>query len=96
MTGVAQSENPAKRPFRDAVAMTTGPAGADASERAVALAGVRSGKPMREIAVDLYGADAVAADWHPDGWMRAQVRRLVHRARTAAGAGSGDAATGSS
>ena len=30
------------------------------------LAGIRSGKSMREIAVDLYGADMVEADWHID------------------------------
>ena len=32
----------------------------DAAMWAVALAGVRSGKSMREIVVDLYGADEVA------------------------------------
>ena len=76
--------------------MMAEPAGADASELAVVLAGVRSRKSMREIGVDLYGADAVAADWHLDGWMRAQVRRLVHRARAALRAGSGSADAGTS
>ena len=61
--------------------------GDDAAMRAVVLAGIRSGKPMREIAVDLYGAERVAADWHSDSRMRAKVRRLVYRARAASGAG---------
>ncbi len=67
--------------------MTAGHGGADAAMTAVALAGLRSGKSMREIAVDLYGADRVAAGWHGDGRMRAKVRRLVHRARAAPGEG---------
>ncbi len=67
--------------------MTAGSAGDDAAMRAVALAGVRSGKSMREIAVDLYGAERVAADWHADSRMRAKVRRLVSRVRDASGAG---------
>lgn len=74
--------------------MTARPVGAGASERAVALAGIRSGKSTREIAVDLWGADQVAADWDPDGWMWAKVRRLVRHARAATGAGSGDADIG--
>ena len=65
--------------------MTAGHDRDDASMRAVALAGIRSGKSMREIAVGLYGADAVAADWHVDSRMRAKVRRLVDRARAASG-----------
>ena len=65
--------------------MTARDGGADAAVQAVALAGVRSGKSMREIAVDLYGAGRVAADWHGDGRMRAKVRRVVQRARDASG-----------
>ena len=61
--------------------MTARDAGAEAAMRAVALTGIRSGKSMREIAVDLYGAEEVAADWHGDSRMRAKVRRLVQRAR---------------
>ena len=68
--------------------MTAGHVGDDTAIRAVALAGVRSGKSMREIAVDLYGADEVAADWHSDSRMRAKVRRLVYRARDALDAGA--------
>ena len=41
--------------------MTAGPVRADAAMRAVALAGIRSGKSMREIAVDLYGRARAAA-----------------------------------
>ena len=68
--------------------MTAGHDRDDAAVRAVALAGIRSGKSMREIAVDLYGADAVAADWHVDSRMRAKVRRLVDRARAAPDGGA--------
>ena len=67
--------------------MTAGHIGADAAMRAVVLAGIRSGKPVREIAVDLYGAERVAADWHVDSRMRAKVRRLVYRARAASDEG---------
>ena len=63
--------------------MTAGPVGADVAMRAVVLAGIQSGKSMREIAVDLYGAHRVAVDWHGDSRMRAKVRRLVYRARAA-------------
>ena len=61
--------------------------GADAAMRTVALADIASGKSHREIAIDLYGEEQVAADWHRDSWMRAKVRRLVHRARAASGDG---------
>ena len=67
--------------------MTAGLFGDDAAVRAIALAGIRSGKSMREIAVDLYGADMVEADWHVDGWMRAEVWRMVYRAPAASDAG---------
>ena len=39
--------------------MTAGDAGEDAAMRAVALAGLRSGKSLRGIAVHLYGAEAI-------------------------------------
>ena len=74
--------------------MTAGPGSADARVQAVALAGLRSGKSMREMAVDLYGADRVAADWHDDSGMsgmRAKVRRLVNRARAESGTGPDNA-----
>ncbi len=65
--------------------MTAGHAGDGEAMGAIALAGIRSGKSMREIAVELYGADRVAADWHGDSRMRAKVRRLADRARAASG-----------
>ena len=68
--------------------MTAKYSGAEAAEMSVALAGLRSGKSHREIAVDLYGADEMAADWHVDSRMRAKVRRLVSRAWTALDDGS--------
>ena len=49
---------------------------------------------MREIAVDLYGADEVAAEWHVDSRMRAKVRRLVDRARSASDEGPDNAGPG--
>ncbi|MCY4559481.1 MAG: DUF2285 domain-containing protein, partial [Chloroflexi bacterium] len=50
----------------------------------------RAGKPLREIAVDLYGREQVDADWHADSRMRSKLRRLVQRARAASG-GAGPA-----
>ena len=57
-------------------------AGPDGAPEAVAAAALRAGRSLREIAVDLFGAERVAAEWHPDGSMRADVRRLVQRAAT--------------
>lgn len=45
------------------------------------LDGRLAGKSWRETAVDLYGAHSVAGQWHPDGWMRARVRRRGRKAR---------------
>ncbi|WP_158679165.1 DNA -binding domain-containing protein, partial [Cronobacter sakazakii] len=44
-----------------------------------ALDAALAGASLREIAEGLFGADAVAADWHADGDLRARVRRLVRR-----------------
>jgi len=44
-----------------------------------ALDGVFAGASLREVAAALCGADAVVADWHADGALRAYVRRLVRR-----------------
>ena len=74
--------------------MTAGDVGDEAAMRAAARVGVRSGKPMRQIAVDLYGADRVAADWHGDSGMRAKVGRLVNRARAAPDEGPDEAGPG--
>ena len=74
--------------------MTAGHVRNDTAMRAVALTGIRSGKSMRETAVDLYGADLVAAGWHGDSRMRAKVRRLASRARAASGEGPDSAGPG--
>ena len=50
-------------------------------ELLIALDGNDAGKSMREIAVDVYGAERVAAEWAPDGVLRAQTRRLLRTAR---------------
>ncbi len=44
-----------------------------------ALDATLAGASNREIAEGLFGADAVTADWHKDGALRARVRRLVRR-----------------
>ena len=62
-------------------AMAAGTAGDDAAMPTIALAGLRAGKSMRAIAVELYGADQVAADWHGDSRMRARVRYRLDKAR---------------
>lgn len=44
-----------------------------------ALDAALAGASLREIAEGLFGADAVDADWHADGDLRARVRRLARR-----------------
>ncbi|EIU5457282.1 TPA: DUF2285 domain-containing protein [Pseudomonas aeruginosa] len=44
-----------------------------------ALDATLAGASLREVAEGLFGIDAVAADWHADGDLRARVRRLVRR-----------------
>ena len=44
------------------------------------LDGRLAGKSWRQTAVELYGAEEVASDWHPDSWMRARVRRRGKKA----------------
>ena len=46
-----------------------------------ALDGQRAGKTQRQIAKDIFGAKKVAAEWHPDGWMRSQIRRWIVKAK---------------
>lgn len=47
-----------------------------------AVDGLAARKSVREIAGDIHGAEAEAVvDWEPDSDVRAQVRRLVKRAR---------------
>lgn len=45
-----------------------------------AVEGLAARRSVREIAGDIHGADA-DADWDPDSDVRAQVRRLVKKAR---------------
>jgi len=47
-----------------------------------ALDATLAGASLRDVAEGLFGADAVVADWHADGELRARVRRLVHRGNT--------------
>ena len=56
-------------------------------EEAVALAGWRAGRPLRGIAVELYGPEKVEACWHDDSAMRSKVRRLLARAEARTDAG---------
>ncbi len=46
-----------------------------------ALDGTLASASLRTVADVLYGPDAVAADWHADGDLRARVRRLVQRGK---------------
>ena len=56
------------------------------AEATVAI-GLRAKKPLREVAVDLFGTARVAEEWHADSRMRAQLRRLVHRVHRAPAGG---------
>ena len=64
--------------------MTARHTGAEATMRAVAPAGIRSGKFMRETAIDLYGADRAAAGRHGDSGMRSQARRWIPKSEALA------------
>ena len=44
-----------------------------------ALHGKLAGRKPREIAIAIYGARRVAAEWEPGGWMRSRVRRRIER-----------------
>ncbi|MEQ6437976.1 DUF2285 domain-containing protein [Comamonas sp. w2-DMI] len=44
-----------------------------------ALDATLAGASLRQVAEGLFGSDAVTADWHADGELRARVRRLVRR-----------------
>ena len=48
----------------------------------IAVDGVAVRKAVKQIAVDIHGAKKVAErGWYPDSDLRAQVRRLVEKAR---------------
>ena len=49
--------------------------------------GLAAGRTQRGIAEDVWGAEAVAREWDPDGWMRSQVRRWIAKARALADGG---------
>ena len=42
--------------------------------------GRQAGKSVREIGVELFGRERVAADWHPDGDLRSKTRRRIRKA----------------
>lgn len=46
----------------------------------LALDGVTAGKSHRDIAVDLFGTEAVEAEWNAGSWMRSRVRRRIRKA----------------
>lgn len=58
------------------------------------LDGHLAGKSDRELAVDLYGCERVAAEWSEDSWMRSAVRRRVRKARMIMNRGYRDLAAG--
>ena len=59
----------------------TDPPHAADGELLTVLDGRLAGKSWHEIAVDIYCANRVAAEWNTDGWMRSRVRRLGKKAR---------------
>lgn len=61
--------------------------GSGGEDRALvkAMVGLRVGKKPRQIAVDIHGADEVAAEWYSDGRMRFQVRRWIDKASVLVG-----------
>lgn len=48
---------------------------------------LQDGGTQRDVAVVLFGVDAVAAHWHADSELRAQVRHIIARARALVGGG---------
>ena len=46
------------------------------------MEGLAAGRTARGIAMDVWGAEAVAGAWGADSWMRSQVRRRIRKART--------------
>ena len=54
--------------------------------------GLAAGRSARGIAEDVWGEEAVAVEWGPDGWMRSQVRRWIAKARALADDGWRDLA----
>ena len=56
-------------------------AGTAGEDRALvkAMVGLQAGKTPHQIAMDIYGADEVAANWYSDGGMRSQLRRWISK-----------------
>jgi hypothetical protein len=52
-----------------------------------ALDATLAGASLRETAQGLFGTDAIEADWHKDGALRARVRRLLRRGQSLMGGG---------
>ena len=68
--------------FRGHGALTREEATAEGTrELSIVLDGYDAGKSMREIAVDLYGAEKVTAEWTSDSVLRTRMRRLLRKAR---------------
>lgn len=63
-------------------------------ELLLALDGHLAGKSHRLIAIDLYGAARVAAEWHEDSAIRSLVRSRVDKSRRLMNGGYRDLATG--
>ena len=49
--------------------------------------GLRRGRTPRAVAIDVWGAERVAAEWRDGGWMRSQMRRWTRKAEALAGGG---------
>ena len=60
----------------------------------LALDGHLAGDSHRVIAIDLYGAASVAAEWHEDSAIRSRVRSRVDKSRRLMNGGYRDLATG--
>ena len=74
--------------FRGEGALTSGTPTANSDrEMVIALDGHLTGKCMREIADDLYGAERVAAEWTSESVLCARARRLLRKARAEAKVG---------
>ena len=58
------------------------------------LAMNRAKVSLREIAIAYFGLDRVEKEWDPDGWMRAQVRYKLEKARERARAPSANGNAG--
>lgn len=58
-------------------------------QRVAALAAQRAGKPLRDIAVELFGRGEVDANWHAGGRLRSKLRFLHCRSEDAGPSGDG-------